>query len=126
MKKILIIVLALGLSGCGTINQDFQKVTTAVKSVVTPDNFDSITLAYYSTLASGNAYRDACERKIINKSCWNIIEKLQPYENKAFNTYMVLKRFVKTNPTLDASGYIQLTRDAINALVSNQTANGVK
>lgn len=133
MKRILIVLLALSLSGCAqfqsfeaNVASGIQAVKATVGKALTPDNFDSITLAYYAIEAAGNAYRDTCERKLIAKTCWTIIRQLQPYENKAYNSYLVLKDFVKSNPTLDASHYIQLARDAIDVLKSKQNENGVK
>lgn len=130
MKKLIIIVAtAFLVGGCTQLNSFNDTVKTgiqAVKNVVTPDNFDNVTLAFYTAEGLGNSYRDACERKIINKSCWNVIERLQPYEDKAWNAYAVLKNFVKTNPNADASTYIKLARDAITALTTKQNQNGVK
>lgn len=131
MKKFLILITtAFVFSGCAPQLQDLSNTVKAgvqaVKQVVTPDNFDNVTLAFYSVEALGNSYRDACERKIINKSCWNVIERLQPYELKAYNSYMVLKRFVKSNPNGDASTFIRLARDAITLLTNKQNENGIK
>lgn len=129
MRKILIVFLALQLTACAA-NQTLQSAVDGFKStvntVVNPDNFDTISAAYGSALASAVTYRNLCERKVIDKSCWKTISLMQPYENKIYNAYKVLQKFVRNNPNADASQYISLTRDAINSFTSIQTQNGVK
>ena len=94
-------------------------------SVFTTDNLDSVETGYGTALAIASSYRDLCQRKVINKSCWTVIAQIQPYENKAYNAVLVLRKFIKSNPTLDASSYIQLAKDAITSFKSVQTQNGV-
>ncbi len=126
MKRLAIILLAFQLSACAQLQQVTDGFKTTVAVISNPDNFDTITIAYASVSTAGNTYYTLCERKVINKSCWKIIAKLQPYEDEAFKAYMRLNTFVKTNPTGDASTFIKLARGAIDTLKSIQLANGVK
>lgn len=126
MKKILVSIIALSLlTGCAKLKEDWESVKSNVSSIVTPDNFDSVTIAMGTAESAGFSYRDLCERKIINKKCWAMIAMLQPYENKAYISYTTLKKFVKANPTADASTFIREARDAITSLRNMQTQNGV-
>lgn len=126
MKKILVSIVALSLlTSCTKLREDWESVKSAAVSIVTPDNFDSVTIAMGTTESAGYSYRDLCERKIINKSCWKVIATLQPYENNAYISYTTLKKFVKANPTADASAFIKAARDAITSLRTMQTTNGV-
>lgn len=129
MKKILIIGLLLILPSCALLDKARQfedNVSNTIQKVVTPDNFDTITLAYASVSATGDGFYSLCERKLIKKSCWKIIEYLQPYESKAYKAYMALGEFVKRNPNNDPTSLILLARSAINSLKNVQLQYGVK
>lgn len=129
MKKFLIpilIVASLSITGCAGIQKATEAVRTTVQAVVNPDTFDTVTIAYGSALAVANGYYDLCERKVIHKQCWKVIETLQPYEDKAYRAYKVLQRFVKENPNLDASSFIKIAKDAITAFKDTQAIYGVK
>ena len=124
MKKFLIIGL-LALTSCAQIQSFQNEVKARVQTVFTPDTFDSVTILMGTAESAGYSYRDLCERKIIRKSCWQTIATLQPLENKAYISYKALKDFVKSNPTSDASAFIAAAKDAIVALRTMQTKNGV-
>lgn len=113
------------LTGCASFNNALNEVKTTFSNIVTPSSLDSIESSYGSALAVAVGYRDLCQRKVINKSCWLVIAKIQPYENKAYNAVLVLRKFVKSNPTMDATSFIQLAVDAINAFKTVQIQNGV-
>lgn len=123
MKKILICLLALQLSACAGLQNNIQ---STIQTVVSPDTLDTIEAAYGSTLAVALSYRNLCERKVINKSCWITIAKLQPYESKAYNAFIVLKSFVRNNPNTDAVAYYQLAKDAIALFKTTSVQLGVK
>lgn len=125
-KLLAIGLLAFQLSACATVSNIADKVVGTVQTIVTPNNLDTVEAAYGSALAIAIGYRNLCERKVINKSCWNIIAKVQPYEAKAYNAVIVLRRFVMDNPTLDASSFYQIANDAISSFKSIQIQLGVK
>lgn len=126
MKKILIIALLSFLPSCAQIQKAETGVKTAIANISKPDTFDDITVFYGSTLAVANAYGDLCVRSVINKSCWNVIDTVKPYEQKAYDSYIVLKKFVKSNPNLDATTLIKLAKDEITAWKQAQSNNGMK
>lgn len=127
MKKLFVaFILSLSLAGCGTLEQDIQTIKTNVQKIATVDNYDTITALYGSTLAVAVSYRRLCASKAIHKSCWKTIEKLQPYEARAYNAYKILKDFVQTNPNMDASALIKLAKDTIMAFKDAQITNGLK
>lgn len=127
MKRILIIAaFAFNLSACASLDSVTQVIRTTVQTAISPNTFDTVEAGYGATLSAAGAYRSLCERKVINKSCWQIIALLQPYELKAYNAYTVLKNYVKNNPNGDASSLINLAMDTINTFKSVQIQNGVK
>ena len=129
MKKVLIICLALSLGGCAstlqTIKDDAAAVKAKIVQVVTPQNADTVEAAYGSALAIVVGYRDLCQRKVINKSCWIVIAKMQPYENKAYNAVKAMRKFVNDNPNVDASSIVQIAYNAVTTFKQVQNANGV-
>lgn len=126
MKKLLILGLLLILPSCTQFRAFEDGVKSFVSKVTKPDTFDDIRIAFNGVEASGVTYRDLCQRKIINKSCWNVITQLQPYEAKAYFTYKELRDFVKANPNADATTFITSAKAAIVSLKSFQTQFGVK
>lgn len=121
-----LILTAFLLTGCAGTVDKFNSVVGSITSIATPDNFDTVEAAYGSAVAVAVGYRDLCQRKIIDKSCWKVIQILQPYEMKAYNAYSIAKNFVSNNPNSDASALIQNLKSSINLFKSVQLANGVK
>lgn len=120
---IALILTAFLITGCA--NSPFKDIETTLSKVVSGDTVDTIQLAYGSALAIAVSYRRTCEQKLINKSCWTIIAKLQPYEAKAYQSVISLRNFVRNNPQANAYSYIQLAKENISIFTSQQTLNGV-
>lgn len=134
MKK-LVAILAVGLllTGCagfqqfvGTVEADAALVKSRIAQTFTPDNLDTIEDSYGAIMAVAVAYRNLCQSKVINKSCWITIAKIQPYQLKAQNAVVTLRKFIAANPNLDASSFIQIARASINAFNTYQTSLGVR
>lgn len=130
MKKILFVAfLGLSLAGCAGTLQKIETTATTVKAkivqAVTPQNADTVEAAYGSALAIAVGYRDLCKRKVINKKCWLVIAKMQPYENTAYNAIKAMRKFVTDNPNIDASSIVQVAWNAVQSFKQVQTANGV-
>jgi hypothetical protein len=116
MKKLLIVIgLSLSLASCAGLQNFVSKVETGIHNIVTVENIDTLEAVYGSLLAQAVAYYDLCEKKIINKSCWVIIAKAQPYQLKAQKAMLTLRAFVKNNPNADATSLIKLVKSTILA-----------
>ena len=126
MKKIFALVItAFLISGCAG-NSTLDTLKTTFQSITSQDTVENIQLAYGTVLSVAVGYRDTCERRVINKSCWKVIARLQPYEAKAYQSVNTLRIFVKNNPNANASAYYQLAKDAISIFSTQQALNGVK
>ena len=122
----IVIAISLTLSGCAGFTEKFNEFKATVTSALTIDNADTIEAAYGTALTAGNTYRRLCQRKVINKRCWDIIERLQPYNEKAHNSVVSMRAFVDANPSADASSFIIAAKASIAAFKSEQARNGVK
>ena len=119
MKKILAgILIVFALSGCAALKP--------INNPLTPNNISVVEDAYGAAIALGVTYRRTCIARLINKSCWLVMEKLKPYENKAYSALKIAQRFVKENPTLDATNVTNLALQAVKALQDELFLNGVK
>lgn len=123
MKKFLMILALLILPSCSDIKDDWNAVKAEVKNVFTVDNLDTVEEFYGTVLSGAIVYRGLCERKIINKSCWTAIANVQPYENKAYGSVLALRKFVRANPTADASTFIVAAKNTINTYKAAQVNN---
>lgn len=122
MKKFLILALVLNLGACAQV----QKFKDEIVATVTPTNINKVQDAYGAALALAVGYRDLCQRKVIDKSCWNVIAMLQPYENKAYNAVTAARNFVTANPNLDATSLLNAALSEISALRTAEANNGVQ
>lgn len=118
MKILLALFLALNLSACAALK--------TVNNPLTPNNITVVEDAYGAAIAVAVTYRRTCVARLIEKSCFNTLERLKPYEAKAWNALKIAQRFVKDNPTLDATSIINLAMQAIKAFQDEQFINGVK
>lgn len=116
IKKYLVLVLvALSLTACATI-----------KNPITTTTLNNVEDAYGAAIAIAVTYKRSCIARLINKSCFNIVAKIQPYEDKAYKALSIAQDFVKNNPTLDATTVLLVANDAIKAFGNEQFINGVK
>lgn len=133
LKRLLIVpLLLLGLAGCaGTPAGNFIRVATS--TVVNPVSTTDIYRAnnvYAATLEIANAYRKYCWSKpyavlmqdpIAKPVCQNrrpVVRDIQAADDKAFLAIQTATRFVRDNPTLNASSVISAMWSAVNAYQS--------
>jgi hypothetical protein len=115
MKRIIAAILvSLSLVACANINSTLTEIKQTVAKTVTVDNLDTLQASYGLALTAVVNYRRLCTSKVINKSCWAIIAKMQPYEDKAYKSLVALRNFIKNNPDMDNTSFIQLSKSAIN------------
>ena len=120
MKKIIpVIIAALFLSGCAAFAQ--------FRNPIGPNQLAQAESAYGLVLTAAVAYRQACNDKVIPRSkCAPIIIKLQSADKMVRPALIEARKFVKDNPTLDATDLIQIVRSGITIFQQIATANGVK
>lgn len=116
MKRILAIVLALGLSACASITNPVSRTT-----LVTSES------AYGVVLSTAVAYRKLCADKVIARAtCAPVVTKLQDADRKVQIALSNLRMFVKNNPTVDAVSFITAVKAAVDDFQAIAAANGVK
>lgn len=120
MKKLIIsVILSLSLAGCvGGLG--------SFKNPLTPTTIDSLEDSYGAAIAVGVTYKRSCLARLIPKSCFGVVRKLQPYEDKAYNALSIAQRFTRESPTLNAVNVLMIADQAIKAFSSEQFINGVK
>lgn len=120
MKKYLaVLFITFSLAGCaGSL--------PSINNPVTVPTMDAVEDAYGAAIAIGVTYRRSCIARLIHKSCWLTIERLKPYENKAYKALIIARDFVKENPTLDATTVLNTAQQAIKAFADEQFLEGIK
>ena len=116
MKRfIAVIVFALALTACASINNPLSPTTMA-----------QVETAYGAALSVAVGYRDACAQRLIPPACRPIVKQIQVYGQKAQAAVLYARSFVKNNPTVDASTAIRVAQDAVAVLTTYETTSGVK
>lgn len=122
MKKFLIIALAaFSLTACAQLSD----IKNNINSTLSLNNLDTIEASYGAALSVAVSYRRLCQQKAINKSCWRVIEMLQPYQAKAQAAVVTLRNYIKNNPTSDYTSLAELAKDSIDIFKTKQQQNGV-
>lgn len=128
MRKIFLIIgLAVALGGCSfeTVKNAIAVATSSAVNPVSTTRLSQAVSAYGVTLSGMVAYRDSCNKKLIGRSCRDIVVKLQEADKKAQVAIIEANTFVKNNPTLNASGVIETAISSINAFKQIAITNGV-
>ena len=117
MKKIIIIIFSLSLTGCAGLTEKLQIITSgislATKSIanpVTKNEEAQIELAMDAVIDALRAYKKACEDGAVDKNCRANIAQIQIYTRQIPPLVAQLRNFVDKNDQLNASVvYNQLT-----------------
>jgi hypothetical protein len=146
-KIILALTLTLALGGCASLNQLGEKVlnlpagslTTTISNPVAPVNIYQAKTVYAATLELANTYRDYCYgrpfaalmadpvAKPVCKSRRKIVLAMQAADDKAFAAIKTADNFVRSNPTLDATGAIRAAIAAVTEFqnIATTTAKSI-
>ena len=111
----LALAFVTALAACASIPNPFTKPTLA-----------AVEASYGAALSVAVGYRDACAKRLIPPDCRTIVPKVQSYGAQAQSAVLVARRFVKNNPTIDATAVLTTAQDAVNALKANTPTTGVK
>lgn len=93
------------LAACASIPNPFNKPTLA-----------AVEASYGAALSLAVGYRDACALRRIPPDCRLIVPRVQKYGAVAQAEMLVARRFVKDNPTIDATTVLITAQDAVTAL----------
>lgn len=120
MRRILVIGLALALSGCAS---GFGSVTNPV----TRNNLVAAEEAYGIALSGAVAYRKLCNDKVIARAqCAPVVAQLQSADGKVQIALKNLRLFQANNPTVDAVSLVTAVQQAVADFQTVSTVNGVK
>lgn len=115
MKRIGALLIVLLLSACTTLNNP-----------LTPNRLAALESAYGVVLSAAVAYRNSCARGALPRSCRSITVELQRAGSVAQLRVVSLRRFVRENPTLDASTLLVAAESAVDAFNQVSLVYGVK
>lgn len=129
MRRIIIVLgLALALSGCATAQKLFEAATTVTASVnnpVTPTMLYNVENGMIVAFAALNAYRSSCQQGLIPPSCRAIIARIQAYTRRLPPMIAELRRFVRTNDQVNAIIAYNLVVTLIQDFRAEATASGI-
>lgn len=130
MRKIwLVPVLALSLAGCATAQQVATVVTAAtvgVKNPVTKKalyNFENGMIVAFAGL---NAYKQTCQKGLIDQSCRQTIAELQVYTRQLPDDLAKVRVFVKQNDQVNAVVAFDLLQSLFANFKAAAAARNVK
>lgn len=112
--RILALTAALGLAGC---SWSFNPLATFTNPVNTTRLYQA-ELAFDAQLKTFNELKDLCAKRVLPSTCRTYVIKGQQIIVKEAAADAAARRFVDTNPTLDATNVVQ----AVTGLVSDFTA----
>ena len=115
MKKIGVLLIALLLSACATINNP-----------LTVNRLAALESAYGVVLSAAVAYRNSCARGALPRSCRAITVELQKAGGIAQTRGVSLRAFVRQNPTLDAGSLLIAAESAVDTFQQVALVYGVK
>lgn len=121
MKKLLVIPLALALSGCAT----FQTLTGGIVNPITPTNLAAAESAYGAALAVAVNYKDLCAKRWIPPSCRPIVFQLQRADRKV-QAALRTARVAAKSGRVDMSSIVAIVESAVVEFQQLAAANGVR
>ena len=114
MKRIAILVLALSLAACATI-----------QNPVSQGRVDALNASWGAVLAIAAGYHDACAQRLIPPDCRPIVVKMQQAAIPVQAAVRRARLFAK-NPTTSTVDLVQAASDAVNDFKVLQMQLGVK
>lgn len=102
MRKLaLIVLLALSVGACGTINP-FQTITNPIVK----SNLYEGELVFDASLKTFNKLKGLCATRVLPPACRTYVVKGQGLIRKIYAADKAARDFVKNNPTLDATNIV--------------------
>jgi len=120
MKRIVVLALALALAGC--VNGQVINPFASFNNPLSKDSLAKLEAAYGAAASVALGYRNACAKGSIPAACKPIVKQIQLADRYAYNQIVVVRNFVKNNPTVDASSVIATAQQAVTAF--QNAANG--
>lgn len=116
--KAVILAFAIFLGGCGHLG--------GIPNPVGPNTLAATESAYGIALSAAVGYRNACARRVIAATCRPIVARLQQVGRVAQVNVLAARRFIRENPTLDASSLIAAASASVQAFRDVQIQYGVQ
>lgn len=131
LKKMFVVAaLALTLAGCGAAEKVTDFVAAVTQTVVNPVTSSDIYAAkntYLVTVKLANAYRRSCYaapyatlmsdpvKGPLCKYRRSVIRVAQQADAKAFSAITSAEKFIRDNPTIDATSAVKAAWDAVKS-----------
>lgn len=129
MRKILIAcVLALGLTGCQTVNPVglWNTATTSVPNPVSKQTLYQFENGMVVAFAGLNAYKRTCLSGAIPASCKGVVKSLQVYTKKVPAVLKQVRAFVRNNDQVNAITAFNTAKSLLAEFKSVASANNIK
>lgn len=130
MKKLLlIVVLAVGLGGCATVQKIVDTTSAVVVGVNNPISNNELYALENSMIvafAGLNAYKRACIAGAVGSGCRDVIARLQVHTRKIPPALKRLRAFVRNNDRVNAITAYNEVRAMIDLFKAEASANGVR
>lgn len=116
-KFLLMLPLALALSGCGTtsILKGGSSLTATIANPVGINQLYDIENAYGVVLAVAVNYKRLCVAKTIASSCRGVVVRMQGYKKTADAALVALRGFVNKNDQISAVSALEAAKQAVLA-----------
>ena len=127
-KIILAVALAIGLTGCGTVQtlmDASQFVTASVTNPITQERLYKVESAMVIAFAALNAYRQACLQGAAETHCRENIAKIQAYTRRIPPLMTQLRTFVANNDQINAIVVYNQVKQLIDSFKAEAAAAGI-
>jgi hypothetical protein len=129
MKKVLVLVLALGLGGCAQLQNLGTAIsigTTSIANPVTTERLYQMENAAIIVFTGLKEWRRLCVAGQINATCKDQIRAVQVYTRQIPPYLVKLRAFVRNNDQVNAIVIFNTLTDIISTVKARAAANNVQ
>lgn len=101
-KAILVVILALAVSGCAGFQQALSLTWVSVANPVTRDMLYEVENSAVIVFAGLQTYKRSCQRQLIADSCRGMVASIQVYTRRLPSLLRSLRQFVRQNDQVNA------------------------
>jgi hypothetical protein len=121
MRKAIVILLALSLSGCAGFNP-----LTVIKNPISATNLYQAELVFDGAVKTFNSLKGLCASRVLPPKCRTYVVQGQGYIRQAAAADIAARNFVANNPTLDATNVVQAFTGIVGDFQNTVTALAAK